>query len=195
MARATGSTVFTVVAAAVAALLGRHGDSTDVVMSTTLSGRTRVELEDLVGMFSGIGRLRTDLSGDPTFSATVVRARERILGMFENQDIPFMRVRRALLRDWPTGALEVAAALPVEFGFFHVSEDQELFFRGQLHPLSVTLLDDGTAISGSFSYKLDFYDPATVDRLAGDLECLLDAVGADPSLRLSELPVTPLGLG
>ncbi len=195
VARATGSTVFTVVAAAVAALLGRHGDSTDVVMSTTLSGRTRVELEDLVGMFSGIGRLRTDLSGDPTFSATVVRARERILGMFENQDIPFMRVRRALLPDWPTGGLEVAAALPVEFGFFHVSEDQELFFRGQLHPLSITLIDDGTAISGSFSYKLDFYDSATVDRLAGDLERLLDAVGADPSLRLSQLAVTRPGRG
>ena len=191
VARTTGSTVFTVAAAAVASLLGRHGDSTDVVMSTTLSGRTRVELEDLVGMFSGIGRLRTDLSGDPTFTTVVVRARETVLGMFENQDIPFMRVRRSLLPDWPTDALDVAAALPVEFGFFHVSEDQQLFFRGQLHPLSVTLLDDGTAIAGVFSYKLDYYEPDTVARLADDLERLLDAVGTDPSIRLSQLPVTP----
>jgi len=193
VARATGSTVFTVAVAAVGALLGRYGGSTDVVMSTTLSGRNRAELEDLVGMFSGIGRLRTDLSGDPPFATIVTRARDRVLGMFENQDIPFMRVRRALLPDFPTEGLELAAALPVEFQYFHVSDDQELFFRGQLHPLSLTLLDDGTSITGEFSYKLDFYEPTTVDRLVGDLERLLDVVSADPSLRFSELPVTPPG--
>ena len=190
VARATGSTVFTVAVAAVAALFGRHGGSTDVVFSTTLSGRTRAEVENLVGMFSGIGRLRTDLSGDPAFTEIVVRARDRVLGMFENQDIPFMRVRRALLPDFPTGGLELAAALPVAFQYFHVEDDQELFFRGQLHPLSVTLLDDGSRITGQFSYKLDFYEPSTVDCLARDLERLVEAVAADPALRFSELPVS-----
>jgi amino acid adenylation domain-containing protein len=191
VARATNSTVFTVAVAAASALFGRHGHSTDVVMSTTLSGRTRAELEDLVGMFSGIGRLRTDLSGDPTFTEIVTRARERVLGMFDNQDVPFMRVRKAVLPDFPMGGPELAAALPTEFQYFHVSQSQELFFRGQLHPLSLTLLDDGSRLTGEWSYKLDFYEPPTVDRLAGDLERLVEAVGADPSLRFSELPVTP----
>ena len=191
IARATNGTVFTVAVAAASALFGRAGRSTDVVMSTTLSGRTRAELEDLVGMFSGIARLRTDLSGDPTFTEIVVRARERVLGMFDNQDIPFMRVRRALLPDFPTGGPELALALPTEFQYFHVSQDQELFFRGQLHPLSLTLLDDGIRITGEWSWKLDFYEASTIERLAAGFERLLDAVGADPSLRFSELPVTP----
>jgi non-ribosomal peptide synthetase component F len=183
--------VFTVAVAAAAALFGRYGDTTDVVFSTTLSGRNRAELEDLIGMFSGIGRLRTDLSGDPPFVDVVVRARDRVLGMFENQDVPFLRVRRALWPEFPTGGVELAEALPVEFQFFHLAEEQELFFRGQLHPLSVTLVDDGVRITGRLSYKLDFYEPSTVDRLARDLELLLAAVAADPSRRLSELPVSP----
>jgi len=192
LARTTGSSTFTVAVAAVAALLGGHGSTTDVVMSTTLSGRTRAEVEDLVGMFSGISRLRTDLSGDPPFAALVERARDRVLGMFENQDVPFMRVRRALIPDFPgEGGLALAAVLPVEFQYFHVRHDQELYFRGQLHPLSVTLLDDGTRITGRISYKLDFYERATVDRLAGDLERLLDLVGTDPSVPLSALPLNP----
>ncbi|MDQ3897667.1 MAG: condensation domain-containing protein, partial [Actinomycetota bacterium] len=191
VARATGSTLFTVAVAAVGALLGRHGGTADVVMSTTLSGRNRVELENLIGSFSGIGRLRTDLSGDPSFAEIVVRARDRVLGMFENQDVPFMRVRRALVPDFPTGALELAAALPIEFQYFHVGEEQELFFRGQLHPLSVTLRDDGARVAGQLRYKLDFYEPSTVDRLARDLERLLGAVAADPTLRFSDLPVSP----
>jgi amino acid adenylation domain-containing protein len=192
LARDTGSTVFVVVLAAVAALLGRSGGTADVVMSTTLSGRNRTELEDLVGMFSGFGRIRIDLSGDPPFDELVARAREYVLGMFENQDIPFLRVRRRLLPDFPSDPLEVAASLPTEFGYFHAREhDAELFFRGQLHPLSITLLDDGRQISGDLSYKLDFYHPETVDRLGDDLGRVLDAVGARPSLRLSELPVSP----
>ncbi|MGI9022487.1 MAG: amino acid adenylation domain-containing protein [Acidimicrobiales bacterium] len=219
VARTTGSTVFVVAAAAVQALFARYSGITDIVMSTTLSGRNRAELEGLVGMFSGIGRIRNDLSGDPPFTEVVARGRERVLGMFDNQDIPFMRVRQALLPAFPGGGRELAAALPVEFSYFHTSHetwdpanaggqrargdthDQELFFRGQLHPLSVTLLDDGTEISGELSYKLDFYEPETIAGLAGDLVAILDAVGRDPARRVSELGVTArsaaghLGLG
>jgi len=190
LARATGSTEFIVVVAAAQALFARYGGTADVAVSTTLSGRNRAELEGVVGMFAGIGRIRTDLSGDPPFTEVVARARERILAMFENQDIPFMRVRRTLLPDHPTGGLELAAALPIEFQYFHAGHqpDPELFFRGQLHPLSITMLDDGTEISGEISYKLDFYDSETIEQLADDLERVVEAVGNDPSLPLSELP-------
>jgi acyl carrier protein len=188
VARATGGTVFAVAVAAVAVLLGRKGGTTDVVLSTTLSGRNRVELEPLVGMFSGIGRIRTDLSGDPPFTTVVDRARRWVLGMFENQDIPFMRVRRELFPHFPGGPA-LAGALPVEFQYFHTTPgpDQEFYFRGQLHPLSITLLDDGHEITGELSFKLDFYDRATIEGLARALERLLAAVGEEPSLRVSEL--------
>jgi len=192
VARSTGSTLFAVVLAAVQSLLGRAGATTDVVVSTTLSGRTRAELEDVIGVFSGIGRIRTDLSGDPPFVEVVARTRDYVLAMFENQDIPFMRVRRALLPGFPTDPIGLAGVLPVEFGYFHTDErDAELYFRGQLHPLSITLLDDGCQVSGQVSYKLDFYEAATIDGLATGLEALLDAVGRNPSLRLSKVPVSP----
>jgi hypothetical protein len=158
-------------------------------------------------MFSGIGRIRTDLSGDPPFSEIVGRTHERVVGLFDNQDIPFMRVRQALLPDFPTGGPALAAALPIELQYFHTApegwapgvavverprsgrRDEELFSRGQLHPLSTTLLDDGTEMWGEVSYKLDFYDDETVEQLAESFERVLDAVGREPWLRLSELPV------
>jgi hypothetical protein len=98
-----------------------------------------------------------------------------------------MRVRREVVPDFPTDPREVPAALPTEFQYFHVGRHYELFFRGQLHPLSLTLLDDGHQIAGQWSYKLDWYEPATVSRLAGDFERLLRAVSANPTARLSEL--------
>jgi len=196
LARAASGSVFIVCVAAVEAVLSRIGGRTDIVLSTTLSGRQRVELEGLISMFAGMGRIRTDLSGDPTFTELVTRARTSVLGLFDHQDIPFMRVRRALLPDFPTDGLAVAAAVPVELAYFRAPATEraaELFFRGQLHPLSVTLHDDGECLRGEITYKTDFYEKVTIDRLVEGLGHVLEAVARDPSLRLSELPVTPPG--
>ncbi len=212
LARSAQATPFVVCVAAVESLLSRAGGVTDVVLSTTLSGRQRNELEGVMGMFAGMARIRTELSGDPTFTEIVGRARETAIGLFEHQDIPFMRVRKALFPDFPAmrSPIETAKAIPVEFLYFHVAHDHwapgsavverpesdtgadRLFVRGQLHPLSITVLDDGEQMWGEFSWKLDFYDQATVDLLVEGLARLLRAVGENPDLRLSELPVAEL---
>ena len=208
LARSRQATLFVVVVAAVKALLSRYGGLTDIVLSTTLSGRQRNECEGLIGMFAGVGRMRTDLSGDPTFSALVERARDTVLGLFEHQDIPFMKVRDTLFPDFPKSGdyARTAAVIPVELLYFHAAHDHwapgsgvverpgtekavdDLFFRGQFQPLSVTFVDDGSQMWGHFSYKPDFYDETTVEALASGLERLLQAVAADPRLVLSELP-------
>jgi amino acid adenylation domain-containing protein len=212
LARSSRATPFVVCVAAVDALLSRAGGVSDVVLSTTLSGRQRNELEGVMGMFAGMARIRTDLSGDPTFTEIVRRARETAIGLFDHQDIPFMRVRKALFPDFPAQRSPVATAqaIPVEFLYFHAAHDHwapgsavverpgadtgadRLFVRGQLHPLSITVLDDGEQLWGELSYKLDFYDQSTVEALTEGLERLLPAVGANPELRLSELPVPEL---
>lgn len=213
LARSAGTTVFVTTVAAVQALFARFGGATDVVLSTTLSGRQRSELEGLIGCFHGVGRIRTDLSGDPTFAEVVHRARESVVGLLEHQDIPFGRVRRAVLPDFPSGGPALLAAVPVELQYFHTAHDEwapgtavverpgpdkgadELFFRGQLHPLNVTLLDDGSRLWGQLTYKVDFYDAVTIQRLAGGLEELLAAVSRDPGLRVSQVPVGADGAG
>jgi len=209
LARSTRATPFVVCVAAVKALLSRAGGLTDIVLSTTLSGRSHNEVDGVIGMFAGVGRMRTDLSGDPPFLDLVARVRETVLGLFEHQDIPFMRVRDALFPDFPKQQdyARTAAVIPVELLYFHAAHDHwapgsgvverpggedpvdDLFFRGQLQPLSLTFVDDGREMWAHFSYKLDFFDEATIERLATGLERLLRAVGDDPGLRLSELPV------
>ncbi len=208
LARSEQATLFVICVGAVSALLSRLGDTTDVVLSTTLSGRQRNELENVIGMFAGVARIRTGLDGDPTFTEVVSRARETVLGLFDHQDVPFMWVRDALFPDFPKGVsgVQLAEILPVEILYFHASHDHwapgsavvgrpgpeppadDVYVRGQLIPLNITFYDDGTQMWGHISYKLDFYDPETVDRLAAGLEKLLAAAADHPTLRLSELP-------
>lgn len=192
LARTTNSSVFTVCVAALSGALASIEGHHDIVLGTTLSGRNRAEVEGVVGTFAGTGRLRTDTAGDPSFEELVTRARRVVLGLLENSDIPFFRVRDALLPDFAArgGGRPPLALLPTELQYFRTAPDPSnagLYFRGQLHPLSINLYDDGKALSGEASYKVDFYEPSTVKALAGRFENLLRQAAAAPGLPLSEL--------
>ncbi|MPZ65280.1 MAG: amino acid adenylation domain-containing protein [Pseudonocardiaceae bacterium] len=209
LARQSQASVFMLCVAAVSALLSRLGETSDIVLSTTLSGRRRAELEGVIGTFAGTGRIRTDLSGDPSFTKAVARARDAVIGLFEHQDIPFSRVRDAVLPELSRhhGNGPPLAMLPVDLQYFRAAHDHwvpgtgvverpgpdkgpdELYFRGQLHPLSLSLLDDGTEVWGEVVYKQDFYDEVTIERLRDGLHRLLEAVVAEPEQRLSAIPL------
>jgi amino acid adenylation domain-containing protein len=209
LARSSRATSFAVATAAVQALCARLSGAGDVVLSTTTSGRQRAELDGLIGFFAGVGRIRVDLSGDPSFEELLGRVADRILGLFEHQDIPFPRVGAALVDAFPAEApgLGLAAVLPSEIHFVRAASDRwvpganwverpppheasvKLFLRGQLHPLSFSFLDNGEVLWGEVRGKLDFYSPRTIERLAASLEVVLTQMARGPGVRLSGLAV------
>lgn len=205
--RAGQSSMFVACVSALSAAAGRLGGTTDIVLSTTLSGRNRPELEGVIGFFAGVGRIRTDLSGDPSLADVAERARDRVLGLFEHQDIPFLRVRDALLPDFPTqvSAVELMSVLPIEIQYFHAAHDEwapgfavierpgpdpgpdRLYFRGQLPPLSITFLDDGSQLWAECNYKIDFYHDATITALTETVVAALTALADSPAITVSAL--------
>ncbi len=57
-------------------LLSRMTGQEDIIVGSTIAGRNRAETEGLVGFFINALPLRTDLSGDPSFSTLLERVRE-----------------------------------------------------------------------------------------------------------------------
>jgi amino acid adenylation domain-containing protein len=92
LGRGEGATLFMTLLAAFQVLLAKYSGSEDVVVGSPVSGRTRREVEELIGLFLNTLVLRTELSGDPTFREVLRRAREMTLGAFEHQEIPFERL-------------------------------------------------------------------------------------------------------
>ncbi|WP_405021332.1 amino acid adenylation domain-containing protein [Kitasatospora sp. NBC_00070] len=199
LARGTGSTLFMVLQAAVAALLHRHGAGEDIPLGTPVAGRGEEALEELVGFFVNTLVLRTDLSGDPTFRELLHRVREFDLAAFAHQDVPFERLVESLnpvrARDHhplfqTMVVLQNQQATRPELPGLTV--EQRLVHNG-LSKFDLTFSfgeepgPDGTAavLSAGLEYATALFDRATAEALAARLVRLLEQAVAAPDQRLS----------
>ncbi|HEX5872346.1 MAG TPA: amino acid adenylation domain-containing protein, partial [Longimicrobium sp.] len=198
LGRSEGATLYMVLLGAFQVLLGRYGGSEDVVVGSPISGRTRREVEELIGLFLNTLVLRTDLSGDPSFRDVLRRVREMTLGAFEHQEIPFERLVTELQ---PGRSLSYSPLFQVMFVL--QEEDDEpsesaagnLELRGEGAGTSGTSKFDLTlfthrhtgGLTASLEYNTDLFDRGTIQRMLGHLRHVLEEVVADADVRLSRL--------
>ncbi|GAB2962967.1 amino acid adenylation domain-containing protein [Saccharothrix stipae] len=197
LAGRTGSTVFMVLHAAVAALLTRFGAGTDLAIGTPVAGRTDEALDDLVGFFVNTLVLRTDTSGDPTFRELLARVREADLAAYDHQDVPFERLveevnpARSLSRH---PLFQVMLVLqntpPVTADFTGLrAEHRVVDLDVAKFDLTLDLTETDHGITGTVKYATDLFDRTTAERFATALTRLLTAVATAP-----DTPITAVDL-
>ncbi|MEW5929568.1 MAG: non-ribosomal peptide synthase/polyketide synthase, partial [Gemmatimonadota bacterium] len=198
LGRREGATLFMTVLAGWQALLGRHAGQDDVVVGTPVAGRSRVELEGLIGFFVNLLPLRADLGGDPTWGELLGRVREQALGAYAHQDLPFERLVDEVVDE---RTLAHAPLVQVAYSLARAVEIEKTSLGGvELEPvgaveeaakfdLHLSLSDTGDVLGGALLYRKALFEPATIARMAGHLEILLEAMAADPARRLSGVPL------
>ncbi len=87
-----GVTLFMTFLATFQLLLSRQSGQDDIVVGSPIAGRTRAEIERLIGFFLNTLVLRTRLSGDPTFRDLLRRVRDVALEAYAHQHLPFERL-------------------------------------------------------------------------------------------------------
>src|SRR2546423_12885742 len=92
VSRRENATPFRTILAAFQTLLARYTGQQDIVVGSPIAGRSRAETEALIGYFINTLVMRTDLSGDPTFSELLARVRDVALGAYAHQELPFERL-------------------------------------------------------------------------------------------------------
>ncbi|MFC6093060.1 non-ribosomal peptide synthase/polyketide synthase [Saccharothrix lopnurensis] len=188
LAGRTGTTLFMVLHAGVAALLTRLGAGTDLAIGSPVAGRSDEALDELVGFFVNTLVLRTDTSGDPTFTELLARVRDTDLAAYDHQDLPFDRLveelnpARSLSRH---PLFQVMLVLqntpPVEAGFPGLrTEHRVVDLDVAKFDLTIDVTETADGITGAVKYATDLFDRATAERFATALARLLAAVAADP---------------
>jgi len=192
-----GTTLFCTLLAAFATLLYRWTGQHDILIGTPVAGRTRAELERMIGLFVNTLVLRTDLRHEPSFRELLARVHDVALDAWAHQELPFEKLVEEvegqrdlsrtplfqvmfILQNTPAAGLTLPGLAVAPFD---VSNESAKF------DLLLDLTETGHGLRGTLEYNTDVFDSATVARFLGHFEALLAAIASDPNQHISTLPI------
>ncbi|WP_334878116.1 amino acid adenylation domain-containing protein [Nostoc sp.] len=202
-----GVTLFIILLAAFKVLLYRYTQQEDIAIGSPIANRNRSEIEGLIGFFVNSLVLRTDLSGNPTFRELLSRVKEVALGAYAHQDLPFEKLIEELhpernlnqnplfqvvfaLQNAPMSALELTGLTlsPLPFDTETTRFDLE-FHLWEANIQNGLWVDSSEGISGFVVYSTDLFDDATISRMLGHFQTLLEGIVANPEQPIAQLPL------
>jgi amino acid adenylation domain-containing protein/thioester reductase-like protein len=210
LARAEGATLYMVLLAAFDVLLSTYTGQEDLLVASPVVGRSRAEFEGIVGFFANPVVLRADLSGNPTFQAFLSRVRRTVLAALDHQDYPTLllveRLRPVrdpsrsplcqvmLVMDKPHRLAEPGAptfglgetGLRLNLGGL-VLESFPLEARADTLDLVLVIMETARSLTATLHYNPDLFDAATITRMAGHFQTLLQGIVAHPYQPISTL--------
>ena len=197
IAARNGCTLFHLQFAAYMILLRRYTGALDVAVGTPVTGRTRGELEPLIGVFINSLILRCDLSGNPELSSFVAQVRETALEALENQELPFECLVRELRpeRDQSRNPL-----FQINFNH-HRSFAQAGTFGGvtltpipsrspgTIFDLHFFMVERKEGWRASCDYSTDLFTRRSAERMLGHFKRLLEDIAENPGKRIEDFVI------
>ncbi len=189
-----------VLQAALATVLHRYTGTDDLPIGSIFGGRTRADLEPLVGFFANTLVLRTNTSGDPTFTDLVRRCHQSVLSATEHQDVPFGLVVDALQPERVAGrnplfqislTLQPAGTTPGELTLGRITtEPIQLGETSARFDISIEAIDtpDGHLELG-IEYSTELFDADRMERLLDHLTTVLTDGLAAPATPIDDLEI------
>jgi len=194
-----GATLFMTLLACFSVLLSRYSGQEDLVVASPISGRTRAELEGLIGFFVNTLPLRADLSGNPSFRTLLDRVRESALQAYAHQELPFEKLVEELN---PERNLSHNPIVQVMFTFDSAPPRPQAQmgdiaiapFRGAegmttKFDLSLNAVQNKDGLTVGFTYNVDLFAPETVKRMLLHFCTLLEGIVANPDCPVADLPL------
>ncbi|OFA06941.1 hybrid non-ribosomal peptide synthetase/type I polyketide synthase [Duganella sp. HH101] len=193
--KSSQATLFMTLAAAYNVLLARYCGQQDICIGTPIASRNRAEIEPLIGFFVNTLVLRTRVDATQSFQQLLAQVSATALAAYAHQDLPFDQLVDALkpqrdtshtplfqamlvLQNTPMHALALPGLQiePMAIGAVHAQFD-----------LTLSVLEQDGALTGTFEYNSALFEPATIERIARHFSRLLASVAQRPDCRIDEL--------
>ncbi|NET89190.1 MAG: amino acid adenylation domain-containing protein, partial [Kamptonema sp. SIO1D9] len=196
LSRQEGVTLFMLLLAAFQTLLYRYTGQEDIPVGSPIAYRNRDEIKRLIGFFVNTIVLRADLRGNPSFVDLLGRLRQVALEAYAHQDFPFEQLVEALQ---PKRDASYSPLFQVMFTLRNAPQIEEIpdlvlspfkvDNQTAQFDLSLSIEMTERGLSASFEYNTDLFDAATIARMLGHFQNLLEGIVANPQASLSDLPL------
>lgn len=170
------TTPFVFYLTAFAILLYRYSGMNDIVIGSPVAGRTRHEVEDLIGLFINTLALRIDLSDNPSIRRLIRRVKKIVSGAVVNQEMPFEKLLEELQVE---RNLSHSPVFQVMFNYQSIKKTVSKLDDLEVSPfirknnttkfdlnLSVKLIEEDLVCF--LAYNTDLFLPRTIERFAGN---------------------------
>jgi len=192
-----GITLFMTLLAAFKTLLYRYTGEGDIIVGSPTANRNRPEIEGLIGFFVNTLVLRTYLGDNPSFRQLLLRVQEVTSGAFDHQDLPFEKLVEEMQ---PERSLSHTPLFQVMFVLQNAPmpplELPELILNPVIVDsktakvdLSLSMTDTPQGLIGNLEYNTDLFEAATIKRMVGHFQTLLESIVVNPDQRLSDLSI------
>ena len=169
----------------------------DVIVGSPIAGRPRKELEALIGFFVNTLVIRTNMSGNPSFSELLSRVRENTSAAYAHQFLPFEKLVEAIQ---PERNLSRAPLFQVMFVLQNIRSGtlqlpglklSSVEADSGISKFDLTLMiwDTADGLKGQVEYNTHLFDKTTIARWVKSYEQLLVAVLEKPSANVWSLPL------
>ncbi|MFE9326301.1 non-ribosomal peptide synthase/polyketide synthase [Nocardia sp. NPDC052278] len=198
IARAHGTTLFTLIHSAFAVLLAKLSGTTDIAIGAPVAGRGERELDDLIGMFVNTVVLRTEVDARTGFADLLRQGRDRDIAALSHADVPFERVVDAVGR---TRSSAYTPLFQVMFTFQNMASNRvalpglevevlDLALAEAKYDLQLTGIElfdaagDRAGLGMRFGYATDIFDAATIRLFAERLLHIFEVIVEDPAIAI-----------
>lgn len=194
LSRKEGCTLFMTLLAAFSALLYRHTGQSDLTIGSPIAGRSRTELEGLIGFFLNTLVMRVHLDDSPTFHELIQRVREVALQAYANQDVPFEKLLEEL---HPERHLNRTPVFQVFFNMLNFNEglldfaDLRSEYLAQpdteaRFDLTLYVREENKRITLVFVYNTDLFSHERILELGSQMQMLLEQIVEYPERSIEE---------
>ncbi|WP_157372003.1 amino acid adenylation domain-containing protein, partial [Vibrio sp. MEBiC08052] len=197
LSRRHGCTLYMTLLASWSALMGRLASQDDVVIGSPIAGRTRAEVEPLIGMFVNTQAIRVDLSDRPNTIDLLAQVKTTALAAQAHQDIPFEQVVESVA---PTRNMSHPPLFQVMLSLQNTPQEAQALSgvtlslleterRTAQFDLTLDLFEMDGQLSGTLNYATALFDAETVQRYLGYWHALLQQMVSAPTQAVGSLNI------
>ena len=174
-------------------LLSRYTDQEEIVIGVPVAGRQSLEVENCVGLFVNTLPIRLPCDATSTFDALAKNVSDTFAKAFDNQDVPFDYIVKALKLTRDTRCHPLFQIMfAFEESIDHVLNlhnvqcaVEEVHNNFAKFDLTLNVMEKAQCLEFNFEYSKDLFSQEIIERIIGHYQVLLAQLAIDPKANIN----------